>query len=91
MECLFIPEASEGNSFNNNRPWLNQPGLISFKELVMTKADYRQLSKALGEPRKQLKRLGFSIMRVHDKPSSVDGKVWVIRSFTNEQGVVKND
>ena len=25
----------------------------------MTKADYRQLSKALGEPRKSLKRLGF--------------------------------
>ena len=67
------------------------PGPISFKEAVMTKADYKQLSKALGEPRKQLKRLGFSIMRVHDKPSSVDGKVWVIRSFTNEEGVVKND
>ena len=57
----------------------------------MTKADYRQLSKVLGEPRKELKRLGFSILRVHDKPSSVDGKVWVIRSFTNEEGVVKND
>ena len=57
----------------------------------MTKVDYRQLSKVLGEPRKELKRLGFSIMRVHDKPSSVDGKVWVIRSFTNEEGVVKND
>ena len=57
----------------------------------MTKVDYRQLSKVLGEPRKELKRLGFSILRVHDKPSSVDGKVWVIRSFTNEEGVVKND
>ena len=57
----------------------------------MTKADYKQLSKVLGEPRKELKRLGFSILRVHDKPSSVDGKVWVIRSFTNEEGVVKND
>ena len=57
----------------------------------MTKADYRQLSKALGEPRKQLKRLGFSIMRVHDKPSTVDGKVWVIRSFTNEERTVDND
>ena len=57
----------------------------------MTKADYKQLSKALGEPRKKLKRLGFSSMRAHDKPSSVDGKVWVIRSFTNEEGVVKND
>jgi hypothetical protein len=52
----------------------------------MTKADYRQLSKTLGEPRKKLKRLGFSILRVHDKPSTVDGKVWVIRSFTNEGG-----
>jgi hypothetical protein len=57
----------------------------------MSDADYRQLSKALGEPRKKLKRLGFSIMRVHDRPSTVDGKVWVIRSFTNEEGVVKND
>ena len=57
----------------------------------MTKADYRQLSKTLGEPRKKLKRLGFSILRVHDKPSTVDGKVWVIRSFTNEGRVVDND
>ena len=57
----------------------------------MTKVDYRQLSKVLGEPRKELKRLGFSIMRVHDKPSSVDGKVWVIRSFTNEERTVAND
>ena len=57
----------------------------------MTKVDSRQLSKVLGEPRKELKRLGFSIMRVHDKPSSVDGKVWVIRSFTNEERVVDND
>lgn len=73
------------------KPWLNQPGLLSFKELVMTKADYRQLSKALGEPRKQLKRLGFSIMRVHDKPSTVDGKIWVVRSFTNEERVVTHD
>ena len=84
-------EASEVNSFNNNRALALSPGLISFKEAVMTKADYRQLSKVLGEPRKELKRLGFSILRVHDKPSSVDGKVWVIRSFTNEEGVVKND
>jgi hypothetical protein len=57
----------------------------------MTKADYKQLSKALSEPRKKLKRLGFSIMRVHDKPSTVDGKVWVIRSFTNEGRTVDND
>ena len=57
----------------------------------MTKVDYRQLSKVLGEPRKELKRLGFSIMRVHDKPSSVDGQVWVIRSFTNEERTVAND
>ena len=57
----------------------------------MTKADYKQLSKALGEPRKKLKRLGFSIMRVHDRPSTVDGKVWVVRSFTNEERVVDND
>ena len=57
----------------------------------MTKVDSRQLSKVLGEPRKELKRLGFSIMRVHDKPSSVDGKVWVIRSFTNEERTVAND
>ena len=83
------------NSFNNNninnRALASSPGLMSFKELVMTKADYKQLSKALGEPKKQLKRLGFSIMRVHDKPSTVDGKVWVIRSFTNEERVVDND
>ena len=77
---------SEGNSFNNNRALASSPGLISFKEAVMTKADYKQLSKALGEPRKQLKRLGFSILRVLDKPSTVDGKVWVVRSFTNEGG-----
>ena len=57
----------------------------------MTKVDYRQLSKALGEPRKKLKRLGFSIMRVHDKPSTVDGKVLVLRSFTNEERDVEND
>ena len=57
----------------------------------MTKADYKQLSKALGEPRKKLKRLGFSIMRVHNKPSTVDGGKWVIRSFTNEGRVVDND
>lgn len=57
----------------------------------MSDADYRQLSKALGAPRKQLKRLGFSIMKVHDKPSTVDGKIWVIRSFTNEERQVAND
>ena len=57
----------------------------------MTKADYKQLSKALGAPRKQLKRFGFSIMKVHDKPSTVDGKIWVIRSFTNEERTVAND
>ena len=53
----------------------------------MNKTDYRQLSKALGEPWKRLKQLGFSIMRVHHKPSTVDGKIWVIRSFTNEERV----
>ena len=57
----------------------------------MTKADYRQLSKALGEPRKKLKRLGFSMLRVHDKPSTVDGTVWVVRSFTYEERLVAND
>ena len=80
------------NSFNiNNRALASSPGLISFKEAVMTKADYKQLSKALGEPKKQLKRLGFSILRVHDKPSTVDGGKWVIRSFTNEERTVDND
>ena len=57
----------------------------------MTKSDYRQLSKALGEPRKQLKRLGFSIMRVHDKPSTGGGEKWVVRSFINEERAVGND
>lgn len=57
----------------------------------MTKAECKQLSKALGEPRKQLKRLGFSIMRVHDKPSTVGGGKWVVRSFTNEERAVGND
>ena len=89
--CPTTQAESGLNSFNtNNRPWLNRQG-FSFKEPVMTKADYKQLSKALGEPRKQLKRLGFSIMRVHDRPSTVDGKVWVVRSFTNEERVVDND
>jgi hypothetical protein len=57
----------------------------------MTKADYRMLSKSLGLPPGRLKRMGFSLLKVSERPVKVLEEVCLIRSFTNEERVVDND
>ena len=57
----------------------------------MSDADYRMLSKALGLPPGKLKRMGFSLLKVSERPVKVLEEVCLIRSFTNEERVVDND
>ena len=57
----------------------------------MSDADYRMLSKSLGLPPGRLKRMGFSLLKVSERPVKVSKEVLLVRSFTNEEGVVKND
>ena len=57
----------------------------------MTKADYRMLSKSLGLPPGRLKRMGFSLLTVSERPVKVSKEVLLVRSFTNEEMVVDND
>ena len=52
----------------------------------MTKADYRMLSKALGLPPGKLKRMGFGLLTVSERPGKVLKEVCLVRSFTNEGG-----
>jgi hypothetical protein len=57
----------------------------------MTKADYRMLSKSLGLPLGRLKRMGFSLLTVSERPVKVLKEVCLVRSFTNEERQVAND
>ena len=57
----------------------------------MSDADYRMLSKALGLPPGKLKRMGFSLLKVSERPVTVSKEVCLVRSFTNEERMVDND
>ena len=57
----------------------------------MTKADYRMLSKSLGLPPGRLKRMGFSLLTVSERPVKVLEGVCLVRSITNEERIVDND
>ena len=57
----------------------------------MTKADYRMLSKSLGLPLGRLKRMGFSLLTVSERPVKVLEGVCLVRSITNEERIVDND
>jgi len=57
----------------------------------MTKADYRMLSKSLGLPLGRLKRMGFSLLTVSERPVKILKEVCLVRSFTNEGRMVAND
>ena len=57
----------------------------------MTKADYQMLSKSLGLPLGRLKRMGFSLLTVSERPVKVSKEVCLVRSFTNEGRQVAND
>jgi len=57
----------------------------------MSDADYRMLSKSLGLPPGRLKRMGFSLLKVSERPVKVLKEVCLVRSFTNEERVVDND
>jgi len=57
----------------------------------MTKADYRMLSKSLGLPPGRLKRMGFSLLKVSERPVKVLEEVCLVRSFRNEERMVSND
>jgi len=57
----------------------------------MSDADYRMLTKALGLPLGRLKRMGFSLLKVSERPVKVLEEVCLIRSFTNEERQVAND
>jgi hypothetical protein len=49
------------------------------------------LSKALGLPPGKLKRMGFSLLKVSERPVKVLEKVCLVRSFRNEERMVSND
>ncbi len=57
----------------------------------MSDADYRMLSKSLGVPPGRLKRMGFSLLKVSERPVKVLEKVCLVRSFRNEERMVSND
>ena len=57
----------------------------------MSDADYRMLSKSLGLPPGRLKRMGFSLLKVSERPVKVLEEVCLVRSFTHEERVVAND
>jgi hypothetical protein len=57
----------------------------------MTKADYRMLSKSLGLPLGRLKRMGFSLLTVSERPVKVLKEVCLVRSFNNKERQVDND
>ena len=56
----------------------------------MSYAEYRMLSKALGLPPGKLKRMGFGLLTVSERPVKVLKEVCLIRSITTERQV-KND
>jgi len=49
------------------------------------------LSKALGLSSNRLKRMGFSLLTVSERPFKVLKEVCLVRSITNEERVVDND
>ena len=57
----------------------------------MSDADYRMLSKSLGVPPGRLKRMGFSLLTVSERPVKILKEVCLVRSFTNEGRMVNND
>ena len=57
----------------------------------MSDADYRMLSKSLGLPLGRLKRMGFSLLTVSERPVKVLEEVCLVRSITNEERIVDND
>ena len=56
----------------------------------MSDADYRMLSKSLGLPPGRLKRMGFSLLKVSERPVTVSKEVCLVRSITSER-MVDND
>ncbi len=57
----------------------------------MSDSEYRMLSKALGLPPGKLKRMGFSLLKVSERPVKILKEVCLVRSFTNEGRMVNND
>jgi hypothetical protein len=57
----------------------------------MSDADYRMLSKSLGLPPGRLKRMGFSLLKVSERPVKVSKEVLLVRSFNNKERQVDND
>ena len=51
----------------------------------MSDADYRMLSKSLGLPPGRLKRMGFSLLKVSERPVKVSKEVCLVRSITTER------
>ena len=56
----------------------------------MSDADYRMLSKSLGVPPGRLKRMGFSLLTVSERPVKVLEEVCLVR-FITEERMVSND
>lgn len=56
----------------------------------MSDADYRMLSKSLGLPLARLKRMGFRLLKVSERPVKVLEEVCLVRSITEER-MVSND
>ena len=56
----------------------------------MRNSEYRMLSKALGLPPGKLKRMGFSLLTVSERPVKVLKEVCLVRSITTER-TVEND
>jgi len=56
----------------------------------MSDAEYRMLSKALGLPPGKLKRMGFGLLTVSERPVKVLKEVCLVRTITSER-MVDND
>jgi hypothetical protein len=52
----------------------------------MSDAEYQMLSKSLGLSPNRLKQMGFSLLKVSERPVKVLKEVCLVRSFTNEGG-----
>ena len=57
----------------------------------MSDSEYRMLSKALGLSPNRLKRMGFGLLTVSERPVKVSKEVCLVRSITTEERVVDND
>ena len=56
----------------------------------MSDSEYRMLSKALGLSSNRLKRMGFGLLTVSERPVKVSKEVCLVRSITTER-TVEND